>query len=390
MTRYIVNRLAQSAVLLFFVVTSVFFMFQVMPGDITVIFIQPNIPAEAREAMIARLGLDRPAHERYLAYMAGLARGDLGAAFPTPSFRGGRPVTEIIAERLPRTVLLFLVVVLTSYTLGFTLGKLIAWSRGNWTEYAGTVAGVVLLNVFTPVAALFFLWLFALRFGLFPFGGWQDFVIWRPHIELGLTSNDVLVPMLATGILLVAWTLLTFGATRGIDHRRGRTVARFAGVGVYAVGAALWWQRAGLGRLAVDVAHHMTLPVLTLVTIGFAAPMLIMRDSMLETMREDFVLTARAKGLEERDVRDRHAARTALLPIATSFALAVALVVDGALITETIFSWPGMGHALLRSVLEQNFPVTMASVLVLAVSVLLAHLVVDVLYALLDPRIRLA
>ena len=149
-----------------------------------------------------------------------------------------------------------------------------------------------------------------------------------------------------------------------------------------------WWQAAGLAALAADVLRHATLPILTLVAIGFAGPMLVMRDSMLETMREDFVLTARAKGLRDRVVRDRHAARTALLPIATSFALAVSLVVDGAIITETLFSWPGMGHALLRSALEQNFPVTMGVVLVLATSVLLAHLIVDLLYAWLDPRIR--
>jgi peptide/nickel transport system permease protein len=116
--------------------------------------------------------------------------------------------------------------------------------------------------------------------------------------------------------------------------------------------------------------------------------MLVMRDSMLETMRDDFVLTARAKGLPDHQVRHRHAARAALLPIATSFALAVALVVDGAVITETVFSWPGMGQALLRSVTEKNYPVTMGVVLVAGATVLLAHVVVDLLYAVIDPRVR--
>jgi peptide/nickel transport system permease protein len=278
--------------------------------------------------------------------------------------------------------------VLVNYALGFALGKRIAWRRGRVSEYAATVTGVTLLNVFTPVAALFFLWLFALRFGLFPFGGWQEYARWRPFIERGLTSNDVFLPMLVTGLLALAWVLFLIRATRDIDHRTGRRAARAAGVVGYAAGAAAWWQQSGLGLLALDVMHHMTLPILTLVTIGFAAPMLVMRDSMLETMREDFVLTARAKGLRDRTVRDRHAARTALLPIATSFALAIALVMDGAVITETLFSWPGMGHALLRSVLEQNFPVTMGVVLVLATAVLLAHLIVDLLYAWMDPRIR--
>lgn len=388
MAWYLARRLGQSVLLLFLVVTAVFFVFQVMPGDITAIMIQPDIPPEARQALIVELGLDRPAHERYAAYLAGLLRLDLGRAFPTPSFKGGRPVTEVIAERLPRTVLLFLVVVLLSYAIGYTLGKRIAWRRGHWTEYAATVSGVTLLNVFTPVAVLFFLWLFALELRRFPFGGWQDDALWRPFVDRGLTSNDVFVPMLVTGVLLVVWLLLLRRATREIDHRTARAAARAGGTLVYLAGALWWWERAGIGVLALDVLRHMTLPVLTLVTLGFAGSMLVMRDSMLETMREDFVLTARAKGLPDRAVRDRHAARTALLPILTSFALAVALVVDGAVITETLFSWPGMGHALLSSVLEQNFPVTMGVVLVLGVAVLLAHLLVDLLYAWLDPRVR--
>lgn len=388
MTRYVARRLLQSALLLVLVVTAVFLIFQVMPGDITAVLIQPDIPPEARQALIARLGLDRPAPERYAAYLGNLLRLDLGHAFPTPTFQGGRPVSEIIAERLPRTVLLFLAVVIASYALGFTLGKLIAWQRGRWVEHAATVAGVTLLNVFTPVAALSFLWLFALELGRFPFGGWQDFALWRPFIERGLTSNAVFVPMLLSALLLVTWAVLLRRATREVEHPLARRAARLLGAAAAAAGIVWWWKRTGLGLLALDVLHHMALPVLTLVTLGFAGSMLLMRDSMLETMREDYVLTARAKGLPDRVVRDRHAARTALLPIVTSFALAVAVVVDGAVITETLFSWPGMGHALLSSVLEQNFPVTMGVVLVLAASVLLAHLLVDVLYAYLDPRIR--
>jgi peptide/nickel transport system permease protein len=387
MTRYLARRLLQSVVLIFLIVTAVFFIFQVMPGDVTTMFIQPDIPPEVREAMIRRLRLDRPVHERYVEYLRQLASFDLGVAFPSATFRGSRPVLEIVAERLPRTVLLFTAVVIVNYAMGFMLGKRIAWRRGRWSEYVATITGVTLLNVFTPVAALFLLWVFALRAGYFPFGGWQDYARWRPFVERGLTSNDVFVPMIVTGVAFLAWWLLLIRATRDIDQRRLRRVARLAGLLAYAVLAVGWWWRAGLGPLAADILHHMALPLLTLVLIGFAGPMLVMRDSMLETMREDFVLTARAKGLPDSVVRDRHAARTALLPIATSFALAVALAVDGALITETIFSWPGMGHALLRSVVEKNFPVAMGVVLVLAAAVLVAHLVVDVLYAWLDPRV---
>jgi peptide/nickel transport system permease protein len=388
MTAYIVRRLLQGALLLLLVIAAVFLIFQVMPGDITSIMVDPETPPEARQALIERLGLDRPVHERLGLYLVHLARGDLGVAFPTATFRGGRPVTEIITERLPRTILLFVAVVVLNYLLGFFIGRQIAWRRGGAGELVPTAIGVVLHNTFTPVAGLVLLWLFALRLGLFPFGGWQDFPKWRPFIERGLTSNDVIVPMLWTATFLTVWVLLVFRATAQFDRRSMRRAARVLGSLVCLAGIALWWRRTGLAPLAVDVVYHMTLPVLALVLIGFASPMLVMRDSMLESMREDFVLTARAKGLSEREVRNRHVARTALMPIATSFALAVALVVDGAVITETLFSWPGMGHALLRAVGEKNYPVAMGVILTAGVAVLAAHLIVDLLYAAIDPRVR--
>lgn len=388
MSTYLFRRVLQSALLLVLVITAVFLIFQVMPGDITTVMVDPETPPEARQALIERLGLDRPVHERLVIYLGQLARGDLGSAFPTATFRGGRPVTEIIFERLPRTILLFVSVVVLNYLLGFLLGKQIAWRRGTAGEFIPTAIGVVLHNTFTPVAGLVLLWLFALRFRLFPFGGWQEFATWRPFIERGLTSNDVFIPMIYTATFMLLWVLLVFRASARMERRTVRRAVRAVGVVVCLAGASFWWQRTGLRPLAFDVLLHMALPVATLVLIGFASPMLVMRDSMLESMREDFVLTARAKGLSERSVRNRHVARTALLPIATSFALSVALVVDGAVITETLFSWPGMGHALLRAVGEKNYPVAMGVVLTAGVAVLTAHLIVDLLYAVIDPRVR--
>ena len=112
------------------------------------------------------------------------------------------------------------------------------------------------------------------------------------------------------------------------------------------------------------------------------------RSSMLETLREDFILTARAKGLPEGMVRDRHAARTALLPVVTSLVLAVATVIDGGVITEAVFSWPGMGEILISSVLSEDIPVAVGAFAFIGVLALIGHFVVDVLYGLLDPRIR--
>lgn len=144
----------------------------------------------------------------------------------------------------------------------------------------------------------------------------------------------------------------------------------------------------GMRIYAGDIAFHMILPVLTLTLINFAGVMLLTRSSMLETLREDFILTARAKGLPEGMIRDRHAARTALLPVATSLVLAVATVIDGGVITEAVFSWPGMGEILISSVLSEDIPLAVGAFAFIGVLALIGHFVVDVLYGLLDPRIR--
>jgi len=116
--------------------------------------------------------------------------------------------------------------------------------------------------------------------------------------------------------------------------------------------------------------------------------MLLMRDSMLETIREDYVMAAKAKGLPDKAVRDKHAARNALLPIVTSFILALATVVDGGIITETIFSWPGIGLTMLSAILEEDLPLAIGALVFTGVFLLFAHLVADILYAYLDPRIK--
>ena len=148
------------------------------------------------------------------------------------------------------------------------------------------------------------------------------------------------------------------------------------------------WFASGTAVFAWDIVRHMMLPVLTLTLISFAGTMLLTRNSMLETMREDFVMAARAKGLPERAVRDRHVARNALLPVVTSFIFSLAFAVDGGVITESIFSWPGMGQTLVSATLSEDLPLAVGAFVFVGIFVLVAHLVADILYAYLDPRIR--
>jgi peptide/nickel transport system permease protein len=140
---------------------------------------------------------------------------------------------------------------------------------------------------------------------------------------------------------------------------------------------------------ANDIVHHAILPVVTLALVAFAGTMLLTRSSMLETLKEDYILTARAKGVPEKDIRDRHAARNALLPVVTSFILGLAFIIGGGVVTETIFGWPGMGSLLLNATVIEDVPLATGALGFIGVLALMAHLLVDILYSVLDPRVRI-
>ena len=142
----------------------------------------------------------------------------------------------------------------------------------------------------------------------------------------------------------------------------------------------------GAGHLAWDIIMHMVLPVATLTLISFAGTMLLTRNSMLETMREDYVLAARAKGLPDKQVRDRHVARNALLPVVTSFVFSLAFAIDGGVIIETVFSWPGMGQTLVEAAVAEDLPLAVGAFVFVGIFVLVAHLAADLLYVVPRPQ----
>jgi len=155
------------------------------------------------------------------------------------------------------------------------------------------------------------------------------------------------------------------------------------------ISAQVWIDpHAGFLARAVDVLHHMALPLMTLVLIHFGSYLLVMRSSMLDTLKEDYIVTARAKGLDEKTIRNRHAAPNAALPVVTSVGLSLAFSISGGALTETVFTWPGIGRELVFSISQSDYPLAQASFLLIAAVVLLANLGVDILYAYLDPRIR--
>jgi peptide/nickel transport system permease protein len=382
--KFVAKRLAQMALLFFLFLSIVFFLLQAQPGDITSQFINPQIPAEARNQILTRLGLDGSIWDQWWSYVSNFLTGNLGVSFA----QFPKPVIEVIGERIPRTLFLFTFATLFSYILGFSLGKRLAWRRGGFREHGITVSGVFLYTIFYPWFAILMILLFASNLGWFPINGFITVETWRgaPY-----TGNQVFAQLLLS--LAIAGAVVGSGliaAGRMTERATARRVRRFSYAGAVFALVAFWVIRGDMWPYALDIVHHTVLPVVTLTLVAFAGTMLLTRSSMLETLKEDYILTARAKGVPEKDIRDRHAARNALLPVVTSFILGVAFLIGGGVITETVFGWPGMGALLLSSIIIEDIPVAIGTLAFLGVLALIAHLVVDILYTILDPRVRIA
>ncbi len=322
MKRFIFKRLLQVVVVLFLILTLLFVLFRLAPGDPVERMVDPNLTPEEAEHLVEQLGLKEPLYKQYALYLKNFVTGQFGY-----SFHYGTPVAEVIWEKLPNTMLLFTTAVILSALVGISWGKIAAWSKGKATDLAFTVASLVTHTLFLPWLALLLVWIFGYQLGWLPITGMVSEEVW-------------LEPDIA------------------------------------------WWEKVW------DVAIHMVLPLATLFLIHFGSYLLVMRSSMLDTLKEDYIITARAKGLKERDIRNRHAAPNAMLPVVTSVGLSLAFSINGGALTETVFSWPGIGRELVFAVSHNDYPLAQACFLLIAAVVLFSNVVVDVLYVYLDPRIR--
>ena len=381
MTGYLVRRVGQMGLTLFLIITLTFFLVEAQPGDYASFYVlDPDLPPQVKDEIRAAFGLDKPLWEQYLTHLRNTFTGNFGVSFANFP----RPVLDVLIERVPRTLVLFLTATAASFYLGFFLGKVIAWRRGGLFEYAATISGATLFTAFTPAFALMMIWVFAFKLGWFPVGKFLDPLLWR---GADVSANYVFGNMLLSAAAFLVYAFIVMLVLR----RFGRRIPSAAAMPVLLGGvvvALVVWAFSGIGGLALDILKHMVLPVVTLTLISFAGTMLLTRNSMLETIREDFVMAARAKGLPENQVRDRHAARNALLPVVTSLVYSLIFAIDGSVIIEGIFSWPGTGLTLLTAVRSEDLPLVMGSMLFIGTFSLLAHAIVDVLYVFLDPRIR--
>ena len=254
MAAYILKRTVQIILTLFVFLSIVFFIVNAQPGDVSNLYaLNPDLPPETREKLRDLFGVNEPLWKQYLLHVRNTLTGNFGVSFS----HYPRSVSDVIAERLPRTLVLFITASVISFYLGFALGKIIAWRRGSWTEYASTISGVTLYTVFTPWFGLMMIWLFAFKAGWFPIGKFLDPVVWR---DSPVDANTIFNRMILTAIALSVVVFLAFLLTA----KRRTQGARFIQIGSIALSiviAAAVWLASGFDYLAWDIVKHMALPI---------------------------------------------------------------------------------------------------------------------------------
>lgn len=357
MTRYIIRRLLLLVPVLIGISIVTFAMLRLIPGDPAQIMLGEHATQEAVAEIRARMGLDQPIPVQYLRYLESVVRLDLGRSLKT-----NRPVLQEIGQRLPATVELTLGAMLVALVVGIPAGILAAYRHNSAFDLA-TMFGAM-LGTSMPIfwLGLMLAYVFGFRLRLLP-----------PSSRLTIG-----VDMQTIG---EAWGL-TSGATG--PSSTGTLSADEFFSGFFVLRAIL----TGNLRALKDVLSHLVLPSVALGSIPMALFARMTRSSMLEVLGEDYIRTARAKGQTERAILLKHALKNAFLPIITVIGLQLGWLLGGAILTETIFSWPGLGRLVVDRILFRDYPTVQGAVLVIALVFVVVNLLVDVSYGFLDPRIH--
>jgi len=346
---YVARRLVTAFVTFLLVVIANFFIFRMMPGDPTLWYMQAisqqhqQMPAEELEKLKARIeelfGFNKPLHEQFFIYIASLFTFNFKISI---TMELGKPVIDIIAERLPLTILLLTPAYAIAIWVGMRLGAEAAWRRGKKFDMAAVAVSLFFYSM--PIYWLGVMLQIIVAPTGWPIAGTLDWAYWQ---GLGATSGEK-----------------TF-------------LQQFMDILAYDP----------LGAI-VDLISHMLLPVITLVVYMYGGYFLVMRNTMLDVLTQDYVTTARAIGHDDGTVLHRHAKRNAMLPMITIIVLAFAGIFSGAVMTETIFSWQGMGRLIFDAINARDYPVIEACFFIMALLVVIANLIADIIYGFLDPRIR--
>lgn len=303
-----------------------------LPGGPAVALLGEKATPEAIERINALYGFDRPLIEQYFVWVSRLLVGDFGT-----SIRTGRPVTEEFLRRFPATIELSLLALILAIGIGVPLGYWAARRHGKWTDH--TAVGLSLVGITIPVFFLAFIlkYVFAVQLGWLPSDGRQN-----PRINATHVTGFYVWDGMITGEFDAAW----------------------------------------------DAIMHLILPAVALGTIPLAIIVRITRASVLEVQNADYVRTGRAKGVSATTLRSRFILRNAMLPVVTTIGLQTGLLISGAVLTETVFAFPGIGSFLWQAIFSRDFPVLQGFIIFIAIAYALINLAVDVSYSFIDPRVR--
>jgi peptide/nickel transport system permease protein len=322
---YVLRRLIGAIPLLLGVLTLIFFLMHLAPGDPTARYFNPNVSPEVIAQMRRNLGLDQPLHIQYFRWVTSFMRGDFGY-----SFGQMRPIADILPTVLWNTLQLTLISLFIIFGVGMLIGIYQAVRQYSAGDNVLTVVALFFYSMPGFWFALMLILIFSLKASQW---GWP-----------------IVFP--ASQMTSVGYEFMTTG-----EQIRDRLM-------------------------------HLILPAIALGIGSAAAVARYMRGSMLEVVRQDYIRTARAKGLSERKVVFKHALRNALLPIITLLGLTLPYLLGGSVLIEVIFAWPGMGRLIVDSIFQRDYPLIMATSFIIAVMVVAGNLLADVLYAVVDPRIR--
>ena len=313
-------RKAVAAIITIFAILCVnFVIFRMAPGDpMRMMFRDPRVSFEQKQLMKEKFGLDKPLGGQFISYLKETSHGTLGL-----SFWQKRPVTEVIAERIPRTLLLVITSLVIAVFLGTILGALAGWKRGTKIDSFILTLSLTMYSIPAFSLGIILLLIFAYYLPIFPLGG---------------------ITTAASGLT-------------------------------------------GLGYCK-DVLWHMFLPAVSIIMWYIGEYVLLTRSSILDALSQDYIITARGKGLKESAILIKHALRNALLPVVTITGVNLGFAVAGIIEAETVFSWPGIGRLVYEAVLRRDYPLLQGVFLVFAIAVVLANLVVDLIYGYIDPRIK--
>jgi peptide/nickel transport system permease protein len=324
-TGLVLRRLAGAIPLLLGVATIIFFLISLAPGDPTTLMLSPGLTAEAAEQMRVNMGLDEAIHLRYLKWLGATLTGDFGH-----SFSHAQPVSSVLLSVLPNTLLLSAAALMVAFALGIVLGAVQAVRQYSLVDSS---LSVVLL-FFYSMPSFWLALMLILGLSLFP-------QLWG--LPFALPTSAMV----------------------SVDY-----------------------DQLSLGARLLDRVAHLILPTVSLAVVLTAGIARYTRSSMLEVVRQDFVRTAQAKGLPERAIVFRHALRNALLPVVTLLGLYIPMLLSGTVLIEVIFAWPGMGRTLFNAIVSRDYPLVMGGAFLFATMVVLANMLADVLYMIVDPRIR--